>query len=307
MSLVQALRILAAAGLGATALSVVGLAAPVQARVADPGVACLTPTPNARIASARGGATGFDHRGISAAEQRAIARRTESRLVAKGDSVSRTGSSALVARTVPVYFHVMRDAQGNGNVTNAQIAQQVAVLNGSFVDLGISFNLMSTRRYSNTAWHYDRQSAHYRALTRRGGKNALNIWLVDFRNLGIATFPWDYARQPAIDGIRVNYDSLPGGHIMHYNEGGTATHETGHWVGLFHTFQGGCTAMNDQVDDTPAQATPTTGCPVTRDSCPAPGTDPIHNYMDYSYDSCYEQFTAGQGERVNRMWAAYRA
>jgi hypothetical protein len=309
MPLSQTIRLAAAAALGATALTVVGLAAPAQARVADADAAhaCLTPKTNAAAAAARGGASGLDHRGISAAEQRAITRRTSSRLAAKGvSSRSVSGSTAIVAKTVPVYVHVMRDAAGGGDVTNGQIAQQIAVLNRDYA--GVSFNLVSTSRYDNTAWHEDRQSAHYRSLTRRGGANALNIWLIDRPGiLGIATFPWDYAKHGSIDGIRVHYDSLPGGNIANYNLGGTATHETGHWLGLFHTFQGGCSRLNDQVDDTPAQATPTRGCPANRDSCALPGHDPIHNYMDYSWDSCYTEFTQGQAARINEAWAAYRA
>jgi len=61
------------------------------------------------------------------------------------------------------------------------------------------------------------------------------------------------------------------------------------------------------VDDTPAQASPTSGCPEGRDSCPAAGLDPIHNYMDYSYDSCYTEFTAGQVQRARDAWLLYRA
>jgi hypothetical protein len=302
MRLLHTLRLAAATSLGATALTVVGLAAPAHARVADPVAECLTPTPNAVASGARGGATGLDHRGISAAEQRAIARRTHSRLAAKS-----APSAAAVATVVPVYVHVMRDAAGRGDVTNRQIARQIAVLNSDFSETPFSFDLVSTTRYNNNTWHTDHQSATYRALTRKGGANALNIWLVDFKLLGIATFPWDYARKPDIDGIRVNFDSLPGGSITNFNLGGTATHEAGHWFGLYHTFQGGCTELNDEVDDTPAQDSPTSGCPEGRDSCPLPGLDPIHNYMDYSYDSCYTEFTPGQSERANRMWAAYRA
>ena len=193
MRLARSLRLAAAAGLGATALTVVGVTAPAQARVADPGASCLTPTPGA-AAGARGGATGLDHRGISAAEQRAIARRTSSRLAAKGAPSLR---STALARTVPVHFHVMRDAAGRGNVTNRQIARQMAVLNHDFAGTGFRFNLATTHRYNNTAWHRDSQSARYRALTRKGGANALNIWLVDFQFLGVATFPWDYAKKRA--------------------------------------------------------------------------------------------------------------
>jgi hypothetical protein len=300
------LRLATAAGLGATALIAVGLATPAQARVADPGPACLTPTPNAEAAAARGGATGLDHRGISAAEQRAITRRTNARLASKG--MTARGTTALVSRTVPVYVHVMRSKTGAGNVTNRQVRRQMNVMNRDYAQIGYHFNLVRIKRYYNTAWHNDQQSGHYRTLTRRGGPRALNIWVVDFPYLGIATFPWDYPRKRAVDGIRVHFDSLPGGKAIHFNEGGTAVHEAGHWLGLYHTFQGGCTTTNDQVSDTPAQASPTSGCPTQRDSCPSDdGTDPIHNFMDYSWDSCYSEFTPGQGARANKMWAAYRA
>ena len=298
------LRLAAATALGATALTIVGLAAPAQARVADPGADCLTPTPNAEAAGARGGATGLDHRDISAAEQRAIARRTHSRLAAKG-ATSVSGPASAV--TVPVYVHVMRDDAGRGDVTNRQISRQVAVLNSDFSNTPYSFALAGVDRYNNTTWHTDHQSAGYRSQTRQGGADALNIWLVDFKYLGIATFPWDYAQKGAIDGIRVNYDSLPGGSITNFNLGGTATHEAGHWFGLYHTFQGGCTKRNDEVSDTPAQSSSTNGCPEGRDSCRLAGLDPIHNYMDYSYDSCYNQFTPGQSTRISDNWTAYRA
>ena len=65
---------------------------------------------------------------------------------------------------------------------------------------------------------------------------------------------------------------------------------------------------NDGVDDTPAQRFPTSGCPTGQDSCPTdPGLDPIHNYMDYSFDACYTEFTAGQTQRMRDAWLLYRA
>ncbi|MDN4172897.1 zinc metalloprotease [Nocardioides sp. SOB77] len=302
--------------IGATVLVGGGLATPASAVVADgsarAAVDCIVPTHADEADAARGhGAHGTDHRSISAAEQARIERRTQARL----DRLGKRSTSLAAAATVPVYFHVMRDANGGGDVTDQQIADQVAVMNASFAgqgsttaaSTGFSFSLAGTYRYNNTQWHQDKQSSTYRKQTRKGGKNALNVWLVDFSYLGIATFPWDYARNPGIDGIRVQYSSLPGGSATNYDLGQTATHEAGHWFGLYHTFQGGCTSTNDEVSDTPAQASSTSGCPAGRDSCSLPGLDPIHNFMDYSYDACYTEFTPGQASRAQQMWTAYRA
>ncbi|EKG13569.1 Peptidase M43 pregnancy-associated plasma-A [Macrophomina phaseolina MS6] len=84
----------------------------------------------------------------------------------------------------------------------------------------------------------------------------------------------------------------------------------GHWFGLYHTFTGGCNPLSggDYVDDTPYQASQSEGCPIGRDSCPdQPGLDPIHNYMDYSDDACYEEFTPDQGAKMQDNWAYWRA
>jgi hypothetical protein len=146
---------------------------------------------------------------------------------------------------------------------------------------------------------------------RQGGGNALNVYLTSGAGyLGWAYFPSILGTGDAIlDGVVIDWRSMlqtSNAYQGTYDLGKTLPHEVGHWLNLYHTFQGGCSEPNDQVPDTPAQASPTSGCPVGRDSCQLPGLDPIHNYMDYSYDECYFEFTPGQILRMQDAWIEWR-
>jgi len=199
--------------------------------------------------------------------------------------------------------------------TKSQIISQMAVLNAAYQRLGFSFTLASYRHWSTTstalynAGKGSSGEASMKNQMRQGTASALNLyfWAPGDRLLGWATFPSDYTGSSKADGVVLRFDTVPGGAATPYNQGDTATHEVGHWLGLYHTFQGGCSSAGDYVADTPPEAEPAYGCPRNRDTCKSfPGLDPITNFMDYTDDSCMEKFSAGQKDRMIAQWTTYR-
>jgi hypothetical protein len=193
------------------------------------------------------------------------------------------------------------------------IADQIAVLNSAFAATGWSFRLEATTRTTNADWFAmtpgTAAESQAKNALRQGTADDLNIYSANPGGglLGWATFPWNYTSQPKMDGVVVLFSSLPGGSAVPYNEGDTGTHEVGHWMGLYHTFQGGCTPIGDRVNDTPSERSPASGCPTARDSCPnRPGADPILNFMDYTDDACMLEFSTGQDARMDQMYTAFR-
>ncbi|KAH9077473.1 Metalloprotease [Lactarius deliciosus] len=219
--------------------------------------------------------------------------------------------------TVPVHFHVISEdgtPQG-GNLTVGTITDQMNVLNDGFAHTGLSFKLVDVTRTVNADWFnnvgpYTTQQTAMKKSLRKGCAAELNLYSVGFTSsqlLGYTTFPFSYSKNPKDDGVVFLYSSVPGGTAEPFNEGKTVTHEVGHWVGLYHTFQGGCEGSGDFVRDTPAEAGPAFGCPIGSDTCSSSGVDPIHNYMDYSDDSCMNQFTHGQIRRLTSQFVIYRS
>lgn len=230
------------------------------------------------------------------------------------NALAERGFPEVTGGTINVYFHVIQRGSGisNGDVPDSMISAQLAVLNDAYAAWGWSFNLVATDRTTNAAW-FDgcdgsAESAMKSAL-RRGTADDLNIYTCNPGGglLGWATFPSSYQRSPSNDGVVLLYSSLPGGSAAPYNLGDTATHEVGHWMGLYHTFQGGCNGKGDYVDDTPPEKSPAFGCPTGRDSCARrAGLDPIENFMDYTDDACMDRFTAGQDSRMDALFTTYR-
>ena len=237
----------------------------------------------------------------------------ESRLAVLRDNPGLDVSSGVIN----VYFHVVSSGS-TGNISDQMINSQMSVLNSAFDDWGWTFNLVSVDRTSNSTWFngcYGSSETAMKNALHRGTADDLNIYTCNPSGgiLGYATFPSSYNSAPLKDGVVLLYSSLPGGNAAPYNLGDTGTHEVGHWMGLYHTFQGGCarseTSGGDYVSDTPAERSAAYGCPSGRDTCTGsrfPGLDPISNFMDYTDDSCMNRFSSGQDTRMDAQFTSYR-
>ena len=205
-------------------------------------------------------------------------------------------------------------------MTNAVVTAQFQILNDNFAATPFIFYLMEIKYVVNDAYYKNMVGADATigSLYKKGGPETLMVYFGNKIGGGSwSRFPElfntgvDLSRFNIIDGTFMDINTVPGGGAPCCNLGKTLTHEVGHWLGLYHTFQGNsCSANNtgDFVSDTPQQASYTNfNCPVGRDSCTGlPGVDPIHNYMDYSSDPCLEEFTPGQIKRMYIIWSLYR-
>lgn len=193
-------------------------------------------------------------------------------------------SPALVINT---YIHLLTTTAKAKTLTKQQASLQVAVLNKAYKPIGISFRLAKVSITAKDAWAVAK-GADMNALKlslRRGTYADLNLYFhTDLTDgiLGTCTLPSQVTAstsrsQYISDGCNINANSMPGGTLTGYNQGMTAVHETGHWLGLLHPFEGySCTGDGDSIADTPMQSTSTDGCPSepAKDSCPdAPGVD----------------------------------
>lgn len=215
--------------------------------------------------------------------------------------------------SIPVRFHVVyKEKRGvqTGNIPDSWINAQISVLNSAFSGTGFSFFLAGVDRTKSNKWYtgcYNQERRMKQSLAIDPAHN-LNIYSCSPSGgiLGFAYLPSSFPESDTRHGVVLLDESLPGGSAAPYNLGDTGTHEVGHYLGLEHTFEGGCSAPGDGVADTPYEASAAFGCPVGRDTCSSAGLDPIFNFMDYTDDDCMDEFTSDQTQRMQDMVATYK-
>lgn len=248
-------------------------------------------------------------------------------------------------RYIPVVFHIIHK-HGFENISQTQINDALRVLNEDFrkrtgtnggastdplaVDMLYEFRLAQldpngsptsgvNRIFSTQT---DNATDAAKALSYWDRNRYFNIWVVNTINnsgqqgtiLGYAQFP--FFGSANTDGVVIRSDQMGAIETGQLSQAGrTLTHEAGHWVGLYHPFQGGCPNSNcssqgDQVCDTPPVASSTFGCPSSRNSCSTDNpdlNDLVRNYMDYADGTCMNMFTVGQKARVDAIMPQFRA
>jgi len=241
---------------------------------------------------------------------------------------------------IPVVFHVIKKTDGvTGNISPALIQSQVDILNEDFnavagtpggmgTNTKLLFVLAKLDPMGNPTTGIDYVTSNtYFSDPGSSGQNAmkralkwdptryLNIYTNNAGGggiLGYATFPAEEAGGPE-DGVVLNWTYVGRNppNAAPFDQGRTATHEVGHYLGLYHTFQGGCGSTNapytsgDLISDTAREAQPNYDCKPVASGCGG-GMSPIENYMDYSEDLCMTKFTVEQANRIRCSIINYR-
>ncbi|MCH2161545.1 MAG: hypothetical protein MK085_06685 [Phycisphaerales bacterium] len=233
---------------------------------------------------------------------------------------------------IPVVFHVIRDTNGNqGNLSEACVESQIRILNEDFngipgtngedgVESRIEFHLADVDpngnptngiTFSNNSTWYNDSGSYWNSLAWDTNRY-LNIYSNTAGGaLGyVPGFPQQGLPGQAQDRVVVLWTTVGDCATLDpYDLGRTVTHEVGHYLGLYHTFQGGCGSSacynsGDLICDTAAEQSSTFGCPTGSSSCGS--LDPIDNYMDYSDDPCMRRFTPEQANRMRCALVNYR-
>ena len=206
----------------------------------------------------------------------------------------------------------------NGLVSTEVIEEQTEVLNNAYNDFGYTFVTSNIDSAVNAGWYYatdshkfetgqwdntDQYLAMAQAMTIDVTQSINYFWTGARQTSGLGVHPWSFPEDDSRHGLFCGNYTIPGGEPG-LNLGITGVHEVGHYLGLYHTFENGCSSPGDEVEDTPYQSEANYSCPTSNYSCGS--YDDIGNYMDYMDDECLTHFTQGQKDRIDWAIETYR-
>ncbi|MBK6840534.1 MAG: T9SS type A sorting domain-containing protein [Bacteroidetes bacterium] len=256
-------------------------------------------------------------------------------LFSKATQASRQEDNANGVIQIPVVVHVIHE-NGPENISDSLIQAAINQLNLRFQNanpyydstgtaINIQFCLASIDPQGNSSTGITRDSS---ALTNLWGSDDVlmknlnrwdpdyyfNIWTVksiygfNISVAGYSSFPTNAG--DSTDGVVVQYG---------YLNNNVLTHESGHYLGLYHTFNSmdcanrNCFLEGDMVCDTPPDTSMSMcmGNSCSTDADDTTGFSPfitdvndLPNYMDYT--SCPNSFSQGQGDRMVNSTTLFR-
>lgn len=245
----------------------------------------------------------------------------QSTIAALNRDFRRTNGNGGIAQSGPLGVDAeiefcMAQKDPIGNTTSGVTRHDMSGIQG-YLDSGVYHN--------SSLWRHD---VSMKTMVQWNPSEYMNVWVVNkIKNtgniytpgysggvIGYATFPGGTTSSDGIVILSSATGNDPTG-ILNYNlasytdDGRILTHEVGHYLNLYHTFQStstcgtsgvSCATIGDRCCDTP----PTTvgmGNNCTTPSCPLENKE---NYMQYQNGACASDFTADQVLRMRVILAS---